>query len=79
MQNADNFDKKQTNNDDAFKGDDPAVLKENMLLLQRPSIQALFDGYEFYPYGGGSLIMPQAPIKNPKKHKKQASLELEKK
>lgn len=33
MQNADNFDKKQTNNDDAFKGDDPAVLKENMLLL----------------------------------------------
>ena len=35
---ADNFDKKQTNDDDNFKGDDPELMRENTLLLQRPSI-----------------------------------------
>lgn len=53
QQDADNFDKKHTNKEDGFKGDDPEMMRENTLLLQRPSIQALFDGYEYCPYGEG--------------------------
>ena len=36
--NADNFDKKQALKDDHFKGDDLEQLRENTLMLQRPSI-----------------------------------------
>ena len=29
-------------------------------MLQRPSIQALFDGYQYFPMGGGqAIIIPQ--------------------
>ena len=39
-------------------------MRENTLMLQRPSIQALFDGYNYYPYGEGQPI--PAPIARPK-------------
>lgn len=35
---ADNFDKKQTSQDNVFKGDDPIEMQKNALLLFRPSI-----------------------------------------
>lgn len=40
QQQADNFDKAQANNDAGWKNDDEQLLKENALMLQRPSIQA---------------------------------------
>jgi hypothetical protein len=46
--NADNFDKQQANNVAAWKEDLSAdQVRENHILLKRPSIQALFEGYEF--------------------------------
>jgi len=71
-----NFDKKQASKDDFFKGDDPEQMRENTLLLQRPSIQALFDGYEYIPYGEGMPI-PAPLLRKPKENKKNAP-ELEK-
>ena len=52
----DNFDKVQANNDAGWKNDDEEQLAENNLLLQRNSIQALFDGYHYFPIGGGQPI-----------------------
>ena len=47
-QNQENFDKQQANNLAAWKEDTSAEqLRENQLLLKRPSIQELFDGYYF--------------------------------
>ena len=69
-QEADNFDKKHANKEDAFKGDDPEQMKENTLLLQRPSIQALFDGYEYCPYGEGQPI-PAPLSRKPKNNKSE--------
>jgi len=51
--NTDNFDKAQANKAD---NDDPEQMKEHHLMLQRPSIQALFDGYHYYPMGRGQEI-----------------------
>ena len=48
-------------------------MRENTLLLQRPSIQALFDGYEFHPYGAGTPI--PAPLLRKPKDKKQAMMD----
>merc|ERR1719253_1411136 len=31
-------------------------MKEHYMMLQRPSIQALFDGYHYYPMGRGQEI-----------------------
>lgn len=53
---ADNFDKIQANNDAGWKNDDEESLAENNLLIQRNSIQALFDGYHYFPIGGGQPI-----------------------
>lgn len=60
-QNTDNFDKAQANKEDNWKGDDIEQIKENILMLQRASIQALFDGYNYCPIGAGQpiLIPPQ--------------------
>ena len=44
------------NNDAGWKNDDEEQLAENNLLLQRNSIQALFDGYHYFPIGGGQPI-----------------------
>lgn len=41
--NEDNFDAKYAN--DNWKDDNPEQMKENALLLRRPSVQALFNGY----------------------------------
>lgn len=72
----DNFDKKQASKDDHFKGDDPEQMRENTLLLTRPSIQALFDGYEYIPYGEGMPI--PAPLLRKPKDNSDKALELEK-
>ena len=39
------------------------------MLLQRPSIQKLFSGYEYYPFGGGQPI--PAPLLRKPKEKQQ--------
>ena len=49
-------------------------MRENTLMLQRPSIQALFEGYEFYPYGGGMPI-PAPLLRKPKDRQELAELE----
>ena len=36
--NAENFDKKQTSQDNVFKGDDPIEMREASLKLLRPSV-----------------------------------------
>ena len=53
---ADNFDKTQANNEAGWKNDDEEQIKEHTLSLQESAVQAQFDGYHYYPMGGGRPI-----------------------
>ena len=55
--NTDNFDKNQANKEDPWQHEDPQLVREHNLMLQRASIQALFDGYNYIPFGGGTPIV----------------------
>ena len=55
-QSEDNFDAKYTNSE--WKDANSEAMLAHQAKLKRPSIQKLFEGYEYYPYGGGELIQP---------------------